>query len=54
MEAENEAIILIFFLVIGFFQGSKKISDVRSGKTQGSTQCDNLLDYLTLKDTYKK
>jgi|10_taG_2_1085330.scaffolds.fasta_scaffold75447_2 hypothetical protein len=54
MEAGYEVVILSFFLIIGFFQGSKKISDVRSGKTQGSTQCDNLLDYLTLKDIYKK
>jgi|TARA_R100000353_G_scaffold165435_1_gene126562 hypothetical protein len=53
MELGFELIIFCFFLVIGFCQGSREIAKAR--KQQPNTdRCDNLLDYLTLKDIYNK
>jgi hypothetical protein len=53
MEIGFELIVLCFFMTIGFFQGSREIA--RARKQQPNTdRCDNLLDYLTLKDIYNK
>ena len=48
-----ELIIFCFFHLVGFSLGRRDIAKAR--KQQPNTdRCDNLLDYLTLKDIYNK